>query len=91
LFQASAQAGARWADYSRAKDTMFRYTDTKLSPWWVVNADDKRRARLNCITHLLSQVPYEDVTSAPLTLPERGPDNYVRPPADEQTFVPEVF
>jgi polyphosphate kinase 2 len=85
------EARARWADYSRAKDAMFRYTDTKLSPWWVVNADDKRRARLNCISHLLSQVPYEDVTSAPLTLPERGPDNYVRPPADEQTFVPEVF
>jgi polyphosphate kinase 2 len=85
------EARARWADYSRAKDTMFRYTDTKFSPWWVVNADDKRRARLNCISHLLSQVPYEDVTSAPLTLPERGPDNYVRPPVDEQTFVPEVF
>ena len=85
------QARARWADYSRAKDEMFRFTDTKLSPWWVVNADDKRRARLNCITHLLSQVPYEDVTSAPLVLPPRGPDNYVRPPIDEQTFVPEVF
>jgi hypothetical protein len=70
---------------------MFRYTDTKLSPWWVVNADDKRRARLNCISHLLSQVPYEDVTSAPLTLPPRGPDTYVRAPIDEQTFVPEVF
>jgi polyphosphate kinase 2 len=85
------QARARWADYSRAKDEMFRFTDTKLSPWWVVNADDKRRARLNCITHLLSQVPYEDITSAPLELPPRGPDNYVRPPIDEQTFVPEVF
>ena len=70
---------------------MFRYTDTKLSPWWVVNADDKRRARLNCISHLLNQVPYEDVTSSPLKLPPRGPDNYVRPPMDEQTFVPEVF
>jgi polyphosphate kinase len=85
------EARARWADYSRAKDEMFRYTDTKLSPWWVVNADDKRRARLNCISHLLNQVPYEDVTSAPLRLPPRGPDNYVRPPMDEQTFVPEVF
>ena len=53
---------------------MFRYTDTKFSPWWVVNADDKRRARLNCITHLLSQVPYKDITSAPVTLPDRGPD-----------------
>ncbi|HZP27708.1 MAG TPA: polyphosphate kinase 2 [Acidimicrobiia bacterium] len=85
------EARARWADYSRAKDEMFRFTDTKLSPWWVVNADDKRRARLNCISHLLSVVPYEDVTSAPLVLPPRGPDNYVRPPIDEQTFVPEVF
>jgi polyphosphate kinase 2 len=85
------EARARWADFSRAKDEMFRYTDTKHSPWWVVNADDKRRARLNCITHLLSQIPYEDVTSAPLELPPRGPDNYVRPPIDEQTFVPEVF
>jgi len=85
------EARARWADYSRAKDEMFRYTDTKVSPWWVVNADDKRRARLNCISHLLSQVPYEDITSKRLKLPPRGPDNYVRPPIDEQTFVPEVF
>jgi polyphosphate kinase 2 len=85
------EARGRWADYSRAKDEMFRYTDTKLSPWWVVNADDKRRARLNCISHLLSQITYEDVTSAPLELPPRGPDTYVRAPMEEQTFVPEVF
>ena len=85
------EARVRWAEYSRAKDEMFRYTDTKLSPWWVVNADDKRRARLNCISHLLSQVPYKDVTSAALSLPPRGPDTYVRAPIDEQTFVPEVF
>ena len=85
------EARVRWADYSRAKDEMFRYTDTKISPWWVVNADDKRRARLNCISHLLSQVAYEDVTSAPLELPPRGPDTYVRAPIEEQTFVPEVF
>jgi len=85
------EARARWADYSRAKDEMFRYTDTKLSPWWVVDADDKRRARLNCISHLLTQIPYEDVTSKKLTLPPRGPDNYVRPPIDEQTFVPDTF
>ncbi len=57
------ESRARWADYSRAKDVMFKYTDTKWSPWWVVNADDKRRARLNCISHLLEQVPYEDLTS----------------------------
>jgi len=85
------EARVRWADYSRAKDEMFRYTDTKVSPWWVVNADDKRRARLNCITHLLAQVEYEDVTSAPLELPPRGRDTYVRAPMEEQTFVPEVF
>jgi polyphosphate kinase 2 len=85
------EARARWADYSRAKDEMFRYTDAKWSPWWVVHADDKRRARLNCITHLLSQVPYQDVTSGPTELPPRGPDDYVRPPYDEQTFVPDVF
>ena len=85
------ESRARWAEYSRAKDEMFRYTDTKWSPWWVVDADDKQRARLNCISHLLSQVPYEDVTSTPLSLPPRGPDDYVRPPYEEQTFVPEVF
>ena len=85
------EARVRWADFSRAKDEMFRYTDTKVSPWWVVNADDKKRARLNCITHLLSQVEYEDVTSAPLELPPRGPETYVRAPMEEQTFVPEVF
>jgi polyphosphate kinase len=85
------EARARWNDFSRAKDEMFRYTDTKVSPWWVVNADDKKRARLNCITHLLAQVDYEDVTSAPLELPPRGPDTYVRAPIEEQTFVPEVF
>ena len=67
------EARVRWADYSRAKDEMFRYTDTKVSPWWVVNADDKKRARLNCISHLLSQVDYKDVTSAPLELPPAGP------------------
>jgi polyphosphate kinase 2 len=85
------EARIRWADYSRAKDEMFRYTDTKVSPWWVVNADDKKRARLNCISHLLSQVDYHDVTSAPLELPPRGPDTYVRAPIEEQTFVPDAF
>jgi polyphosphate kinase 2 len=85
------EARSRWADYSRAKDEMFRYTDTKTSPWWVVDANDKQRARLNCIHHLLSLIPYEDVTSAPIELPPRQPDNYVRPPIDEQTFVPEIY
>jgi polyphosphate kinase 2 len=82
----------RWVEYSQAKDEMFSYTDTKDSPWWVVNADDKRRARLNCIHHLLSTIPYEDVTPKGLKLPALPPDRgYVRPPIDSQTFVPEIF
>lgn len=82
----------RWVEYSRAKDEMFRYTDITLAPWSVVRADDKRRARLNCITHLLSQFDYEDLTPPPLTLPPRQEDpGYIRPPISEQTFVPEVF
>ena len=64
----------RWVDYSRAKDEMFQITDIKQAPWYVVNADDKRRARLNCISHLLSMVPYEDLTPPPLKLPPRQPD-----------------
>ncbi len=80
----------RWVEYSRAKDDMFRYTDTKLSPWYVVEADDKKRARLNCISHLLSKIPYEDLTPQVLSLPPRQVDNsYVRPPFEDQTFVPE--
>ncbi len=85
------QSRARWVDYSRAKDRMFELTDTKLSPWWVVHADDKRRARLNCISHLLSLVPYKDLTSTKLTLPPRQTDDYVRPPEDELTVVPEIY
>jgi polyphosphate kinase 2 len=82
----------RWVEYSQAKDEMFSYTDTKDSPWWVVNADDKRRARLNMIHHLLSQIPYEDVTHKGLKLGERPPDKgYVRPPIESQTFVPEAY
>ena len=77
------QARERWVDYSRAKDAMFAHTDIKQAPWWVVDADDKRRARLNCITHLLSMIPYEDVIPPPLELPPRQADEgYVRPPID---------
>jgi polyphosphate kinase 2 len=85
------EARARWVSYSRAKDEMFRYTDIKVAPWYVVNADDKRRARLNCIAHLLSVVEYEDMTPPPLQLPPRLEDPYVRPPLEEQTFVPEIY
>jgi polyphosphate kinase 2 len=81
-----------WVEYSRAKDSMFHYTDTKQSPWWVVEADDKRRARLNCISHLLEQVSYGDLTPEPIKLPPRRDDlGYVRPPMTDQTFVPNRF
>ncbi len=82
----------KWVEYSMAKDKMFSYTDTKQSPWYVVRADDKKRARLNCITHLLSLIPYKDLTSKPLKLPPLKHDvAYVRPPVTEQTFVPEKY
>jgi polyphosphate kinase len=82
----------RWVEYSKAKDEMFSYTDTKDSPWWVVNADDKKRARLNMTHHLLSQIPYEDVLPKDIKLPERPPDKgYARPPIESQTFVPEIY
>ena len=82
----------KWVEYSKAKDEMFKYTDIKQAPWWVVNSDDKKRARLNCISHLLSMIPYEDLTPEPITLPPRQPDGgYVRPPMSDQTFVPEIY
>ena len=86
------QSRSRWSEYSRAKDEMFAYTDTKQSPWYVVNADIKKHARLNCISHLLSLIPYEDLTPEPLVLPPRQPDTgYVRPPITDQTFVPDLY
>ena len=87
------EARARWADYSRAKDDMFAHTDIKLAPWYVVEADDKRRARLNCITHLLSMIPYQDVLPKAVGLPPRQEEDntYVRPPVSDQTFVPEAY
>jgi len=81
------ESRAHWVDYSQAKDLMFQHTDTKASPWYVVDADDKRRARLNCIQHLLKMVPYNDVGFEPLELPPRQQATYVRPPMHEQTFV----
>ncbi len=86
------QSRARWVAYSKAKDEMFAHTDVKQAPWYVVNADNKKRARLNVIAHLLNLFPYEDLTPEPIVLPPREPDNgYVRPPITDQTFVPEVY
>ncbi len=83
---------ARWVDYSRAKDEMFKYTDIKQAPWYNVNADIKKHARLNVINHLLTMIPYEELTPEPFDMPERQDDiGYVRPPFEELTFIPEIY
>ena len=92
ISQMDIESRDKWVEYSMAKDKMFSYTDTKQSPWYVVEGDDKRRARLNCIHHLLSLVPYEDLTPKPFELPPLKHDTaYVRPPKTEQSHVPEKY
>ncbi|MCP5064198.1 MAG: polyphosphate kinase 2 [Ignavibacteriae bacterium] len=82
----------KWVEYSRAKDEMFAYTDIKQAPWYVVNADNKKKARLNCMSHLLSLIPYGDLTPEPIKLPRRQKNKgYIRPPISDQTFVPEKY
>jgi polyphosphate kinase 2 len=82
----------RWLGYSKAKDEMFAHTDIKQAPWYVVDADVKKRARLNCIKHLLSMIPYKDLTPEPIELPPRQEaEGYVRPPMSDQTFVPDDY
>jgi polyphosphate kinase len=86
------EARAKWVEYSKAKDAMFAATDTTLSPWNVVEADDKKKARLNCISHLLEQIKYKDLTPPPLKLPKRQEEgDYQRPPMEMQKFVSEKF
>ncbi len=86
------ESRSRWMEYSKAKDSMFAHTDTKQVPWYVVNADNKKKARLNCISHVLSKIPYESSDLKPVELPELPSDKgYVRPPLDYQTFVPEKY
>jgi len=83
---------SKWVEYSRAKDAMFSATDIPEAPWWVVEADDKKRARLNVIRHLLSIIPYEDTREEKIELPPRQTDDsYVRPPIASQTFVPQAY
>ena len=82
----------RWVEYSRAKDENFAHTDIKQAPWYVVDADIKKHARLNCISHLLGQIPYEDLTPEPIELPQRTEAGaYVRPPFSDQTMVPSIY
>jgi polyphosphate kinase 2 len=85
------EARAHWVDYAEAKDDMFALTDTKECPWYVVDADDKRTARLNLIAHLLSLVPYEPVPHKQIKLPPRQKRKYERPPRDTQTYVPQRY
>ena len=86
------ESRAKWVEFSKAKDILFDHTDIKQAPWYVVDAEDKKRARLNCISHLLSMIPYEDRTLGPLELPPRQDDTgYIRPPIGEQTFVPAKY
>ena len=92
LSEMDMESRANWVEYSKAKDMMFAHTDIKQAPWYVVNADDKKRARLNCINHLLSLIPYDDIPPEPIALPPRQKEvGYVRPPIEDQNFVPEVF
>ena len=82
----------KWIEYSKAKDEMLAYTDTKISPWYVVKADNKKTARLNCISHLLCQIPYQEISPKKIELaPREVHKGYVRPPMNEQTFVPEKY
>jgi polyphosphate kinase len=81
----------RWYDYSRARDEMFAATDTQASPWYVVDSNDKRRGRLNCISHLLSLIPYEELEREPVKLPKRQPAGGYRQPDHPFRYVPERF
>ncbi len=87
------EARNRWVEFSKAKDAMFAATDIAEAPWWVVEAEVKKRARLNVMSHLLSQIPYEDLTPEPPDLPPRptATDNgYIRPPKESQHIIPDV-
>jgi len=85
------ESRARWAEYSEAKDDMFKYTDTKNSPWYVVESDDKRRLRLNCIHHLIQQIPYKKIQHKPVKLPAIDKSGYARAPHSNQIFVPDIY
>lgn len=82
----------RWEQYTAAKEIMFERTHTPEAPWWVVEADDKKRARLNCIQHLLNQVPYAEIAHPEIVLPERERnDDYTRRPIPKEILVPAIY
>ncbi len=91
LSEMDLEARSKWVEYSKAKDVMFQYTDTEFSPWYVIESDLKRNARINCMSHLLSIIPFEDLENKKLVLPKRQENSgYVRPPMDTMKFVPDV-
>ena len=86
------ESRSRWIEYSRAKDEMFVHTDIKQAPWYVINGDEKKRARLNIVSHLLNQINYEDLSPVPVQLPPRQDEaGYERPPMSDQSFIPEIY
>jgi polyphosphate kinase len=86
------ESRSKWVEYSKAKDEMFAHTDIKQAPWYVVNSDDKKRSRLNCISHLLECIPYQNIEPEKIELPERQKNKgYVRPPVSDQTLIPEKY
>ena len=86
------EARKHWVEYSRAKDVMLEHTDRKKTPWHIVDADNKKRARLNCIAHLLRQIPYKDLRPVELDLPARQPDTgYKRPKKSSQGWIPQIY
>ena len=86
------EARKHWVEYSRAKDIMLEHTDRKKTPWYIVDADNKKRARLNCIAHLLGQIPYKDLVPVEVDLPMRQPDTgYKRPKKSSQRWVPKIY
>jgi polyphosphate kinase 2 (PPK2 family) len=92
LSRMDIESRKHWVDYSKAKDVMFAHTDRKKTPWYVVNADNKKHARLNCIAHLLRQIPYQEVKPAEVEIPPRQPDTgYKRPKKSSQRFVPQIY
>jgi polyphosphate kinase 2 (PPK2 family) len=92
LSEMDLQGRDKWVEFSKAKDEMFNHTDIRQAPWYTVEGDDKRRARLSFMAHILSMVPYGDATPPSLKLPPRRPsdESYVRPPKSDQNTVPDL-
>ncbi len=91
LSKMDLEARSHWVDYAEAKDVMLEHTDTSESPWYIVDAEDKKSARLNLIAHLLDQIPYEHLPNETFVMPSRQERRYERPPFDDQNWIPERY